>query len=90
MCSCDQLRKLGRMSLEPCFSKHVILTFLTVDLSTFSLFYMSKIFGQILVAFDFNDILQNIFLYAEQKKETHTGLERHEGDWMMLKFSFLG
>ncbi len=25
-------------------------------------------------------ILQNIFLYVQHKKETHTGLERHEGE----------
>ncbi len=28
----------------------------------------------------FTHILQNIFFYAEQKKETHTGLGQHEGD----------
>ncbi len=26
------------------------------------------------------NILQNILFYLQQKKETHTGLERHEGE----------
>ncbi len=33
--------------------------------------------------FDYVDnvlILQNILFYAQYKKETHTGLERHEGE----------
>ncbi len=25
-------------------------------------------------------ILQNIFFYVQHKKETHTGLEKHEGE----------
>ncbi len=25
------------------------------------------------------NILQNIFFYVQQKKETHTGLEQHKG-----------
>ncbi len=35
-------------------------------------------------------ILQNIFVYVQHKKETHTGLKQHEGDKMMTKLSFLG
>ncbi len=34
--------------------------------------------------------LQNILIYVQHKKETHTGLERHEGEQMMTTFSFLG
>ncbi len=29
--------------------------------------------------FDYS-ILQNIFFYVQQKRETHTGLEQHEGE----------
>jgi len=36
------------------------------------------------------NILQNIFFSVQQKKETHTGLERHEGELPMTEFSFLG
>ncbi len=35
-------------------------------------------------------ILQNIFFYDQHKKETHTGLEKHEGEQKMTKFPFLG
>ncbi len=35
-------------------------------------------------------ILQNIFFCVQQKKETHAGLERHEGEQMITKFSFSG
>ncbi len=31
-------------------------------------------------------ILQNILIYVEHKKESHTGLERHEGEQMMTTF----
>ena len=33
------------------------------------------------------DILLNIFLSVQQKKEIHTGLKQHEGDYM-IEFSF--
>ncbi len=38
------------------------------------------------------NILQNIFFCVWEKKETHTGLEQHDGVWMMIKFMkvFLG
>jgi len=36
------------------------------------------------------NILQNILFCAQQKRETHTGLEQHEGEKMMTEFSFLG
>ncbi len=34
------------------------------------------------------DILLNIFLSVHQKKEIHTGLKQHEGEYMMTEFSF--
>ncbi len=34
-------------------------------------------------------ILQNIF-YVQHKKETHRGLEWHEGEEMITEFSFWG
>ncbi len=36
------------------------------------------------------NILQNNFFYVPKKKESHTGLERHEGEKMMIEKSFLG
>jgi len=35
-------------------------------------------------------ILQNIFLCVQQKKETHTGLQQVEDEYMVTEFSFLG
>ncbi len=34
--------------------------------------------------------LQNNLFYVQHKKETHTGLEQHEGEKIMTKFKFLG
>ncbi len=36
------------------------------------------------------NILQNIFFFVQQNKETHTGLEQVEGEQMMTEVSFLG
>ncbi len=38
------------------------------------------------------NIPQNIFFCVWEKKETHTGLEQHDGVWMMIKLMklFLG
>ncbi|MGL5597903.1 MAG: hypothetical protein ACRDDA_07235 [Aeromonas sp.] len=36
------------------------------------------------------DILLNIFLSVQQKKEIHTGLKQHEGEYMMTELSFFG
>jgi len=30
------------------------------------------------------NILRNIFFCVQQKKETHTGLEQHEGEWTII------
>ncbi len=38
---------------------------------------------------DVTNILQNIFFYAQQKKETSTGLEQLEGEYMITQFLFL-
>ncbi len=35
-------------------------------------------------------VLQNIFFWVQQKKETYTGLERHDGGYKMADLSFLG
>ncbi len=35
-------------------------------------------------------ILQNIFFCAQQKKESHTGLQQLEAEQMITEFSFLG
>jgi len=35
------------------------------------------------------DILQNIFFYVQQKKETYRGLRQLEGEKMMKEFAFL-
>ncbi len=32
------------------------------------------------------NVLQNIFLCASEKNESHTGLERHKGEWMDFHF----
>jgi len=38
----------------------------------------------------FESFLKNNFLCVKRKKETHTGLQQLEGEYMMTEFSFLG
>jgi len=35
-------------------------------------------------------VLQHFFLCVQQKKETHTGLQQVEREYMMTELSFLG
>jgi len=34
------------------------------------------------------DVLQNIYVCVQQKKETHSGLKHLEGEYMMTEFDF--
>ncbi len=66
------------MSFQTCMSFFLMLN--TKEDILKNSFKNQKVVGLHWLPYLITSILQSIFFYGQPKKETHTGLERHEGE----------